>query len=41
MSINLKQYCDGELIITDTSDYSNIPFTYEDTITINMRILLL
>ena len=27
MNINLKQYCDGELIITDTSDYSNIPFT--------------
>ena len=39
MSINLKQHCDGELIITDTSDYSNIPFSYEDTITINVLVL--
>jgi hypothetical protein len=39
MSVNIRQLCDGELIITDTSDYSNIPFSYEDTITINVLVL--
>jgi hypothetical protein len=39
MCFKLQQYCDGQLIITDTTDYSNIPFSYEDTITINVLVL--
>ena len=39
MCFNLTQYCDGQLIITDTSDYSNIPFTYEDAVTVNVLVL--
>lgn len=39
MCFNLTQYCDGQLIITDTSDYSNIPFAYEDAVTVNVLVL--
>lgn len=39
MCFKIEQYCDGQLVITDTTDYSNIPFSYEDTITINVLVL--
>ena len=39
MCFKLQQYCDGQLIITDTTDYSNIPFSYDDTVTVNVLVL--
>jgi len=39
MCFDLQQFCDGELIITDKTDYSTIPFSYNETITINVLVL--
>lgn len=39
MCVKLEQYCDGQLIITDNTDYANIPFLYDESVTINVLVL--
>ena len=39
MCVKLEQYCDGQLVITDNTDYSSIPFLYDESVTINVLVL--